>query len=71
MRSCVTKLLVLAVLAGTGAIPRNTDTAPPRPRRTALTFAGLRCGPASAWPRNKGRPFVRASYNGAVRNQKA
>ena len=29
-------------------------------------FAGLRRGLASAWPRQKGLPFVRDSYNGVV-----
>ena len=58
MRSCVTKLPVLAILASTGSIPRNSDTAPPRPRRTPPDFTGLRRGLASAWPRHKGLPFV-------------
>ena len=61
MRSCATKLPVLAILASTGSIPRNSDTAPPRPRRTPPDFTGLRRGLASAWPRHKGLPFVRDS----------
>ena len=65
MRSCVTKLLVLAIPASTVSIPRNTHCVP-LPERHPAGFDGLRRGLASARPRHKGLPFVRDSYNGVV-----